>query len=136
LWNFDENYHQHMKAEDRIIELLAEYLKKADQMQDNMERTDNSIKIMSRAIAEHSIKFNTITEEIRQMREDQTREMKQIREDQTREMKQIREDQTREIKQLRDDQTGEMKQLHDDQGVMLRELVSLSKRVAVVEEKN
>ncbi len=88
-----------MKSEERIIELLAEYLKKADQLLDRMDRTDKSteqtnrsVDIMSRAIVDHSLKFNKVNEDIRQLRE--------------------------------------------DQGVMLKELVSLSKRVSIVEEKH
>lgn len=81
-----------MKSEDRIIELLAEYLKKTDQLIDRMGNTDRGIDIMSKAIAEHSIKFNKVNDNINHLRE--------------------------------------------DQGVMLKELVSLSKRVAVVEDKH
>jgi hypothetical protein len=47
-----------MKSEERIIELLAECLKKTDQLLDRMDRTDKSVEIMSRALAEDSIKFN------------------------------------------------------------------------------
>jgi hypothetical protein len=88
-----------MKLEDRIVELLAEYLKKSDQLLERMDRTDNGIGIMSRAIAEHSIKFNKTSEDIKQLREEQNR-------------------------------------MREEQGIMLKELISLSKRVAVVEEKH
>lgn len=81
-----------MKSEERIIELLADYLKKADQLLDRMDHTERGIEIMSKAIAEDSVKFNKVF--------------------------------------------GEIKQLREEQGIMLKELVSLSKRVAVVEEKH
>jgi septal ring factor EnvC (AmiA/AmiB activator) len=87
-----------VKSEERIIELLADYLKKGDQLLDRMDRSDKNVEqtnknveIMSRAIVEHSIKFNKVSEDIKQLRE--------------------------------------------DHGAMLKELVSLSKRVAVVEGK-
>jgi hypothetical protein len=47
-----------MKLEDGIIELLAEYLKKTDQVMERMDRTDQNVDIMSMAILEHSLKFN------------------------------------------------------------------------------
>ena len=88
-----------MKSEERIIELLADYLKRADQLLDRMDRTERGIEIMSKAIAEDSVKFNKVFGEIKQLREDQNR-------------------------------------MREEQGIMLKELVSLSKRVAVVEEKH
>lgn len=85
-----------MKSEDRILELLAEYLHKTDQVLDSTEQTNRSVEIMSKALADHSVKildhstrFNNVQQEIKQSRE--------------------------------------------DQGIMLRELVSLSKRVSVIE---
>lgn len=87
-----------MKSEERIIELLAEYLKKTDQLLEKMDRTDKNseqtnrnIDIMSRAILDHSIKFNKVTDDIKLLRE--------------------------------------------DQGIVLKELLSLSKRVLVIEDK-
>ena len=87
-----------MKSEERIIELLAEYLKKTDQLLERMDRTDKNseqtnrnIDIMSRAILDHSIKFNKVTDDIKLLRE--------------------------------------------DQGIVLKELLSLSKRVLVIEDK-
>ena len=88
-----------MKSEEKIIELLADYLKKADQLLDRMDHTERGIEIMSKAIAEDSVKFNKVFGEIKQLREDQNR-------------------------------------MREEQGIMLKELVSLSKRVAVVEEKH
>lgn len=46
-----------MKLEERIIELLAEYLKKGDLLTDRADRTDRSIEVMSRAIAANDVKF-------------------------------------------------------------------------------
>jgi chromosome segregation ATPase len=102
-----------MKSEEKIIELLAEYLKKADQLLDRMDRTERGIDIMSKAIAEHSVKFNKVFDEIKQLREDQNR----LSEDQNK----LREEHNR---------------MREEQGIMLKELVSISKRVAVVEEKH
>ncbi|MFM7428682.1 MAG: hypothetical protein ACKO1F_02155, partial [Flammeovirgaceae bacterium] len=56
-----------MKSEERIIELLAEYLKKTDQLLDRMDRTDKSVEIMSRALAEDSIKFNQMNGKFNEM---------------------------------------------------------------------
>jgi hypothetical protein len=81
-----------MNLEERIIELLVEYLKKGDQLSDRADRTERGIEIMSHALAENDVKFNVVSQEIKQLRE--------------------------------------------DQGIVLKELVSLSKRVAVVEEKH
>ena len=87
-----------MKSEDRIIELLSEYLKKTDQQIDrtgqlekSMENMGRSVEIMSKAIAEHSIKFNQVNERL-------------------------------------NEQGSAIKE-------MLKELVSLSKRVSSVEDK-
>ncbi|MFM9840170.1 MAG: hypothetical protein ACKVOQ_18030 [Cyclobacteriaceae bacterium] len=88
-----------MKSEERITELIAEYIRKSDQLLDRMEQTDKqteqtnkNVDIMSRAMAANDIKFNVVSQEIKQLRE--------------------------------------------DQGIMLKELISVSKRVAVVEEKH
>jgi hypothetical protein len=43
-------FYKIMKSEDRIIELLADYLKKTDQLLDRMDRTDRSVDMMSKAI--------------------------------------------------------------------------------------
>jgi hypothetical protein len=98
-----------MKSEERITELLAEYLLKADQLIDRMDRTDHSVEIMSRAIAANDIKFIAQNEKFNLMNEKFNEKFNVVNQ--------------------------EIKQLREDQGVMLRELVSLSKRVAVVEEK-
>ena len=88
-----------MKAEDRILELLAEYLQKTDRLLDRMERTDKNVEIMSKAILEHSLKFNQVNQQIFHIYED-------------------------------------IKHLRDDQGIMLKELLSISKRVSSLEEKS
>ncbi|MBL7872625.1 MAG: hypothetical protein JNM78_13495 [Cyclobacteriaceae bacterium] len=81
-----------MKSEDKIIELLAQKLKKTDQVLDRMDGTERSVDIMSRAVVDHSIKFNTVNEGIKHLRE--------------------------------------------EQGVMLNELLSISKRVSSIEERH
>jgi hypothetical protein len=81
-----------MKSEDKIIELLALYLKRTDQVLDGMDRTERSVDIMSRAVVDHSVKFNTVNEEIKHLRE--------------------------------------------EQGVMLKEFLSISKRVSSIEERH
>jgi hypothetical protein len=85
-----------MKSEDRILELLAEYLHKTDQVLDSTGQTSRSVEIMSKALADysvkilgHSVQFNNVQQEIKQLRE--------------------------------------------DQGIMLKELISLSKRVSIIE---
>ena len=88
-----------MNLEERIIELLAEYLKKSDQLSDRADRTERGIEIMSRALAENDVKFNAMNEKFNVV-------------------------------------SQEIKQLREDQGIVLKELISLSKRVAVVEEKH
>ena len=87
-----------MKSEERILELLAEYLHKTDRLLDkmtqtdkNMAQTDRNIDIMSKAMLDHSLKFNKINEEI--------------------------------------------KRLTEDQRIMLKELLSISKRVSSLEDK-
>ncbi len=85
-----------MKSEDRILELLAEYLHKTDQVLDGMGQTNRSVEIMSKAVAEHSVKM--VDHSIKFMNVQQ-----------------------------------EVKQLREDQGIMLKELISLSKRVSVIE---
>jgi uncharacterized membrane protein len=86
-----------MKSDDRIIELLAEYLKKTDQLLDRMDRTDKSVEIMSRALAEDSIKFNQMNEKFNLMNE-------------------------------------KFDIVNQDIKTMLGELISLSKRVSVLEK--
>ncbi len=95
-----------MKSEERIAELMAEYLRKSDQLLDRMENTDKhteqtnrNIDMMSRAMAENDVKFNVVSQEIKQLREYQNK-------------------------------------MREEQGVLLKELVPLSKRVGVVEEKH
>ncbi len=73
-----------MKGEERIVELLAEYLQKTDRLLDRMEKTDRNVEMMSTAIANHSVKFNEMKEE---------------------------------------------------QGIMLKELLSISRRVSTLEDK-
>lgn len=105
-----------MKSEDRIIELLAEYMKLGDQLKDSADRTERSIEVMSRALAANDVKFNGMNEKFNSMNEKFNHEIKQLHEHDIR----LREDQNR---------------MREEQAVLLRELVSISKRVAVVEEK-
>ena len=88
-----------MKAEEKIIELLAEYLQKTDRLLErmertdknmertyknmertdkNMERTDRNVNIMSKAILDHSSKFEQVNGEIRKLREDQGVMLKEL----------------------------------------------------------
>jgi hypothetical protein len=113
-----------MKAEERITELLAECLLKADQLIDRMDRTDHSVEIMSRAIAVNDIKFVAQNEKFNSMNEKfnvVNQEIKQLSEDQNR---------------MREEQGVLFNKSNDDIKQLLKELVSLSKRVAVVEEKH
>jgi uncharacterized protein YPO0396 len=106
-----------MKSEERIAELIAEYLRKSDQLLDRMDHTDRSVDVMSGAIAANDIKFNAMNEKFNAMNEKFNEEIKQLRKDHNR----LSEDQNK---------------MREEQGVMLKELVSLSKRVGVVEEKH
>ncbi len=79
-----------MKFEDRIIELLAEYLQKTDRLLDRMEKTDKKMEQTNRNVdiiskttldhsmtildhnktmLEHNTKFNIISEQIKQLEE-------------------------------------------------------------------
>jgi chromosome segregation ATPase len=115
-----------MKAEDKIIELLSEYLQKTDRLLDRMEKTDRrmeqtdrNIEIMSKAILDHSIKFNEITDDIRNL----SKENNRLREDQGIVLK--------DIKRLGEENNN----MREDQGTMLKELLSISKRVSKLEDK-
>jgi hypothetical protein len=85
-----------MKSEERILELLSEYLHKTDRILERMEKSDRNVEIMSKAILDHSLKFNQISAEIKRLSEENNK-------------------------------------LREDQGIMLRELVSISKRVSNLE---
>ncbi|MFM8738719.1 MAG: hypothetical protein ACKOC0_00785 [Cytophagales bacterium] len=131
-----------MKSEERIIELLAEYLQKTDQILDQMKRTDRSVEIMSRAIAEQNVKSNEHGARFNEMREEFQAEMKGMKNDFQDEMREMKNDFQVEMREMKKDfqiQMAEMKgdilSLRQDQGIMLKELVSLSKRVTIVEGK-
>jgi uncharacterized coiled-coil DUF342 family protein len=87
-----------MKSEDKIIELLAQYQKKTDQLLDRMDSTDRSVEIMSRALVEHSTKFNSVSQEIKSINQ-------------------------------------EIKHMREEQGIVLSELLSISRRVASIEDR-
>ncbi|MNC92211.1 hypothetical protein D3C83_85960 [compost metagenome] len=63
-----------------------------------MEQTDRNVEIMSKAILDHSIKFNEITAVIKNLNE-------------------------------------ENNSMREDQGIMLKELLAISKRVSKLEDK-
>ena len=107
-----------MNAEERILELLAEYLQKTDRLLDRMEQTDRNVEIMSKAILDHSIKFNEITADIRNLSEGNNR---------------MREDQGIMLKDIQ--RLGEANNnMREDQGIVLKELLSISKRVSKLED--
>ena len=88
-----------MKAEDRIIELLAEHVQKTDRLLDRsdrlierMEKTDRNVDTMSRTIVDHSLKHIEMNAKFNEMKE--------------------------------------------EQGVMLKELLSISRRVSTLEDKS
>lgn len=106
-----------MKAEDRILEIMAEYLRKTDQLLERMKKTDEqadrtnrSVEMMARAIAENDIKFNQTNEKFNVMNEKFNLQFAKVNDN--------------------------IKSLREDQGIMLKELVSLSKRVSILEEKH
>lgn len=66
-----------MKAEDRILGLLSEYLQKTDRLLDRMERTDKqteqtnrNVETISRAMLEHSVRFNKVNDQILRVAEE------------------------------------------------------------------
>ena len=114
-----------MKFEDKILILLSEYPLKTDGLLVRMEKTDKqaeqtnrNVEIMSKALVDHSLKFNKISEDIKKINEDN----KKISEDN----KVIMDD----IKRLGE----ETKKLREDQGVVLKELLSISRRVSNLED--
>lgn len=113
-----------MKAEDRILEIMAEYLRKTDQLLERMKKTDEqadrtnrSVEMMARAIAENDIKFNQTNEKFNVMNE---------------KFNVMNEKFNLQFAKVNDN----IKSLREDQGIMLKELVSLSKRVSFLEEKH
>ena len=94
-----------MKAEDRILEIMAEYLRKTDQLLERMKKTDEqadrtnrSVEMMARAIAENDIKFNQTNEKFNVMNEKFNLQFAKVNDN--------------------------IKSLREDQGIMLKELVS------------
>ena len=95
-----------MKSEERILELLSEYLHKTDRILERMEKSDiqnnqtnRNVEIISKTILDHSLKFNQVSAEIKQLSEENNK-------------------------------------LREDQGIMLKELISVSKRVWNLEEEH
>jgi predicted nuclease with TOPRIM domain len=119
-----------MKSEERIIELLAEYLKKTEQLLDRMDRTDKSVEIMSRALAEDGIKFNQMNEKFNEMNE-KFNEMNQRFD----ERNQRFEEKFTQMNSKFDTMNEKFDIINQDIKIMLGELISLSKRVSVIEEK-
>ena len=109
-----------MKAEDKILELLADYLKKSDQLLDRMDKTERGIEIMSKALAEHSIKFNESNEKFNVINEKFN----------------VINEKFNESNEKFNVVNQEIKQLREENSIVLKELVSLSKRVAEKEEKH
>lgn len=147
-----------MKSEDRIVGLLAGYLQKVDQLLDRMSRTDRSVDIMSRALAENSIKFNDhnakfiehsakFNEQNAKFNDHSVKFNEQNAKFNEHNVKfnehSVRFNQLQEeIKSSQASHQGEMKILNgriyglqSEQNIMLKELLSLSKRVSVVESK-
>ena len=109
-----------MNAEERILELLAEYLNKTDRILDRMEKTDKqsekteqSIQLLAKTVIEHDLKFLTVQNWIRQINEDAAETRMNI--------KRLSEDGNR---------------LRQENGILITELLSLSKRVTNVEGKS
>ena len=119
-----------MKSEDRIIELLAEYLQKTDQILVQMKQTDRNVDMMSRAIAEQSVRSNEQGARFNQMREEFQVEMKEMRGEFQSEIKSIETRFQSEMKELKID----IRDMKQEQNIMLKELISLSKRVTTVED--
>ena len=67
-----------MKSDERILELLSEYLHKTDRMLERMEKTDRNVEIMSKAILENSSKFNQINVDIKRLSEENNQMLKEL----------------------------------------------------------
>ena len=107
-----------MKAEDKILELLAEYLKKTDQ---TLERMDLAYDVLIK----HS-------EELIELRKVSEQNQKQIEQNQ----KQIEQNQ-QEIVELRKESLDLRKESikHEiQQDVLLKEILSISRRVGNLED--
>ncbi len=144
-----------MKFKNKIIELLAQYLKKTDQVLDRMDRTDRNVEVMSRALAEDSLKFNNISQEIRDLVEKQDAFLEKLMQlnkvqntflEELLQLSKVQNTFSEELIALRKDQIETTRSqgfiredcdtMREQQGIMLKELISISKRVSAVEERH
>jgi uncharacterized coiled-coil DUF342 family protein len=122
-----------MKNEDKIVELLAEYLLKTDRALANIE-----------ALQKQTLEIQKQTRDLQQQThnlQQQTRDLQQ----QTRDLQQQTHDQqqqTHNLQQQSNEFKNEMKELRGESlkheirnDVLLKEILSISKRVLTLEEK-
>ncbi|MBS1486512.1 MAG: hypothetical protein JST43_02915 [Bacteroidetes bacterium] len=112
-----------MKNEDRIIELLSEYLQKTDRILDRMEKTDRSVEMMSWAIADHSLKFNEMNSKFNEMNS------------KFNEMNSKFNEMNSKFNETNTKFSYQMAEMREEQGIVLKELLSISKRVDLLERK-
>ncbi len=108
-----------MKNEEKIIELLAEYLLKTDRILDRLDSHDHLFKEVLARIDKKSEQIDEL-----QM---QTKELQR----ETRELQQ----QTKELQQQTKELRSEFLKHEIKNDVLLKEILSISKRVWTLEEK-
>jgi peptidoglycan hydrolase CwlO-like protein len=108
-----------MKNEERIIELLAEYLQKTDRILDRLDSHDH--------LFEETLKRIDLNTKQTQELQNQTRELQ----NQTRELQNQTKELQKETKELRSESLKH--EIKND--VLLKEILSISKRVMTLEEK-
>ncbi len=114
-----------MKAEDKILELLAEYLKKTDQ---TLERMDLAYDVL--------IKHSEELIELRKVSEQNQKQIEQNQKQIEQNQKQIEQNQ-QEIVELRKESLDLRKESikHEiQQDVLLKEILSISRRVGNLED--
>jgi uncharacterized protein (DUF342 family) len=137
-----------MKSEDRIVEILAEYLQKTDRILDRFEKsdrrsekTDRNISIMSKAIHEndsktqkvlvqHSEELKALKKESHELRKEFGRESQELRKEFGKETQELRKEFGRETQEIR----KELLKIELQNNSMLKELLSISRRVASLED--
>ncbi|NOS91235.1 MAG: hypothetical protein HOP30_04900 [Cyclobacteriaceae bacterium] len=108
-----------MKNEEKIIELLAEYLLKTDRVLDRLDSHDHLFKEVLARIDKKSEQIDDL--------QIQTKELQR----ETRELQQ----QTKELQQQTKDLRSESLKHEINNDVLLKEILSISKRVWTLEEK-
>lgn len=115
-----------MKNEEKIIELLAEYLLKTDRVLDRLDSHDHLFKEVLARIDKKSEQIDDLGMQTKELQRE-TRELQQ----QTKELQQ----QTKELQQQTKELRSESLKHEIKNDVLLKEILSISKRVWTLEEK-